>query len=273
MIVISQDLVLARGQRTTLGLNAPVFGWLNTAATVSAEGDAAGYPATNMLNTLTNSKWVAASADPQSLTFSLGTESEADFVALARHNLGSAGVEVTVKYPDPEDEEEFIVLHSAVLPASDQPLMIRFVPTYMDSIVIDLNPLDDVPPQIAVLFVGRLLEVPRGVPPGHTPITMGRQTEAQSDMSQGGDFLGSTIISETLRTSITFDLLDADWFRAEMAPFIAYASKRKPFFWAWAPQSRPSEIGYCWATRDPIPVMNEVMEDFSVTIDVEAIAI
>ena len=272
-IYIADALVIQRGHSPLLGLNAPVFGWKSVITAVDAEQEDADYPASNLLNDLTNAKWMSDSTSAQSLTFDLVTEEPVDYIAIARHNFGSGKIEISVKRPDPENEGEFLPLYGPLLPSHDGVILIRVDPIYLSQIVIDLAPDAEAPvaPSAAVIYIGKLLEVARGLPPPHTPITRGFRTDIQTNRSMKGDFLGSVMTDEGLGTSIFIDHLNGAWFLAEMMPFIRHAKDRNPFFWAWSPQQHPDDVAFCWCVSDPDVPISEVTELVNVSLSIEGV--
>lgn len=96
MILNSSALVLSDDEE-----NLPVIGADNivTTSNVSADTADADFPVTNLANPATDLRWQGASTVDQSITVTTGTD-EIDYLAIAKHNLGSAFVGVTVDaYP------------------------------------------------------------------------------------------------------------------------------------------------------------------------------
>lgn len=253
MIVISSALALSLVESRTA--NNPVVGWRNLVSfgSVVADHEAAGYPASNLANPATDAgqQWRSDSTAEQFLTFSVVSESPVDYVGIARHNFGSSGAMVSIEYPDPENEEEWLELVEPFLPGDDSPILARFVPTFLESLRIRIQPVDT-PPRAAVVYIGEILVMQRRVYVGHTPITMGRSQNVQHNWSEGGDFLGSVLISEKRTTSFPMANLTPAWVRAELAPFLVNC-RTSPFFWAWRPGDYPREVGFVVAQNDPRP--------------------
>ena len=236
----------------------PVIGWQSvvTAANVSADEEAAGYPASNLGNSSTVEGWRGTSTGDQYLT-SLFDPAEIDYAGFARHNLGSGLCPFTVEglLPggDPEEPTDWVELVEQYQPADDGPVLARFLPITLIGLRLKLDPSSTIP-RVAVLKAGALI-VLQGLPPGHQPIPFARSQNMASHRGQGGDYLGSVVTSASLSSSIAQRNLDPAWYRAQLEPF--RRAQPEPFFFAWAPQHHPAEVGYCWVTNDPVPSVNQ----------------
>lgn len=254
MIVISNALALSPS--LVLSANHPVVGWQNlvTAGGIAADHEDADYPAVNLANPSTSVKqqWRSDSTAEQYVTFTVTSESEVDYVGIARHNFGSAQIEVSVEYPDPDNEGEWLELIEPHLLANDEPAIFRFEPTFLSTIRLKMVP-DATAPRLAVCYVGKLLVLQRKIYVGHTPLNLGCQAEVQTDISESGEFLGRTLLREERSTSVSLQNLTPDWYRENMAPFVL-AARSRPFFFAWRPSEYPEEAGFAWATNSPRPV-------------------
>jgi hypothetical protein len=268
MIVISTAAVLAASPSDPL--NTPIFGWrtLVTAANVSADTAAAGLPASNLANPSTALEWRGATATAQNVTADIQSADPVDYVGIARHNFGSA--RIGVKIQGSVSPGVWFDLTSDFMPDDDAPLLFRFVPQALVSVRAVLA-AGTAPPRAAVLYAGKLLVCERGLTGDHTPINLGRTTNVLTNRSESGNFLGRVIVGQTRGTSATFQRVPADWYRAHMDPFVV-AAKELPFFFAWKPQALPRDIGYCWLTRDPQPVLHFDTGTVSVTFDLAGVA-
>lgn len=185
-VVISQALVLSA--YTEGGPDAPLIGWHNlvTAASVSADEEDASYPATNLANPSTAARWQAETTDDQYITFTLSGTDAVDYVGIARHNLGSGQVTVSVEEWDGDSWEE---IAAEFIPAGDQPIVIRFEEIQPTQIRIKLQP-GSVIPRMAVVYVGKLLRLQRGLQPGLVPPTWAAADDVVRAESEAGDYLG-----------------------------------------------------------------------------------
>ena len=249
-LILSPSLVLSAP--TQFNAASPVLGWQNdiTVAGTSADSEVDFYPATNMANPATNLLWKSDSTAVQYVTFAINEEEPIDYVGIARHNLGSAGVviELEVQLFDSGDWSSLI---EGFVVADDAPILVRFLETTANAVRLKLTPLST-PPEIAVVHIGQMLVMPIGIPSGHTPLIDGRTTRTAAGNSEAGDYLGSIVLSQKLSTSVSFRNIKATWYRQNLRPFVKLG-RGATFFYSAFPSSHPEEAGYAWLTSDPRP--------------------
>jgi len=259
-VVISSALTIADTESGGGKINAnnPLIGWRNrvTTSNISSDTAASGFPVTNLANPSTNLRWTGTVASPavdEHITLDLQTAEEVDYIAVARHNFGSAGIKVSVEIEDatasPSAWDEVI---SETLLGDDGPALFRFTPQGVTKIRLRLQP-GTAAPTAAVVYCGKLLVVQRRIYVGHTPIPFGRVTQVVNGRSEAGHYLGRITTRETTETSVEMQNLTASWYRDNIEPFLKQAQTR-PFFFAWRPSDYPREVGYAWLTNDPQPV-------------------
>lgn len=258
MIVISSSLVISSTSQEE-GPNNPVIGWQNlvTVDNIFASSEDVDYPAINMANPITANvqRWKAADDGVQYVEVVVNSIDDIDYIAIARHNLGSQQIPITVEGSDDGGSAsgwEELVQESLL--ANDAPAIFRFVPQGLTNIRLVLGevPSGGDPAEIAVVYVGKLLVLQRRIYVDHTPINYGRSQRIVNGKSEAGDFLGRLVTAEQNDTAVTMLNLTPNWYRSYMDPFIE-ASKDTPFFFAWRPEDYPNEVGFCWMTNNPQP--------------------
>lgn len=247
MIVISQSVVL--GALVQADLNSPVFGWHNivSESTIAADVEQPGYPATNLATVNTWQMWRAATA--ADVTFLVDSDGlvELDYVALAKHNLGSGQYTVTVYTTLGVGWTQV----AQFIPATNSPILVRFPKGLYSQIRVDITSGSQAP-YIAVMYVGELLVSERRIYVGHSPITLNRRSDILSGRSEAGNFLGRVVLQERNQTAVALNNLTPLWYREKFQPYVL-AAIDQPFFFAWRPLSYPEEVGYAWLTDDPSP--------------------
>lgn len=267
-IVISPNVVLA-ADAADIGGNAPVIGWHNlvTLAGVAASFQAVDHPASNLANPSTAQAWRSTSTAVQYLTVTLSGTDAVDYVGLARHNLGSGLVGVSVEIDDPEAPGNWVEVASAMLLPDDGPAVIRFEEVYPTTLRLKLVP-GAVIPRLAVLYVGKLLVLQRGLQPGHVPLPFAASDEIVTGQAESGDFLGRIVTRQARTSSVSIIGLGYDWFHQNMAAFVRKA-RTVPFFFAWMPELYPHEVGYAWLTNDVRPETQMVQSGIIVSVNLE----
>ncbi len=231
--------------------NNPWVGYHNVLleANVSSDEAAETFPVSNVATTSTAEKWKAESTDPQGIVIAEGGVDECDYFALAKHNLGSTGA--TLILQTSPDGVTWTDVTEEIAPGSDFVVMYRFEAATAAFWRLYITP-GDAPPQIAVMYLGKLLVIMRSIYVGHTPITLGRSQNVTIGRSDNGQFLGLYLRSQTYKSSVDLKNLTPAWYRSMFDPFAASMAS-VPFFWAWRPGSYPEECAYAWNTQGVTP--------------------
>lgn len=277
MLVISSSMVLAAdpGVNLTHPLIGPGGDFnLATLGAVSATTEASGFPASNLANPSTALKWRGVVDNPSAyeyVTISTGSIDPVDYVAVARHNWGSAAIPVAVGYFDTSSPPVWVELVQEVLLADDGPVMFRFDPQSRANVSIRLD-VGTVAPEAAVVYCGKLIVMERGlhVPGQHVPLDFGRDANVADGMSESGEFLGRIVLGSLSDSQADFQHLTPAWFRTYLDPFIE-GSKEWPFFFAWAPSEYPYEVGYAWMLGNPKPSVDTVTRRVSVQLTMRGV--
>jgi hypothetical protein len=269
MIVISPNLVLSPVYAESAWL--PAIGWQNlvTITNVAATSADADYPVTNLANPNTTLHWESLVATEQYLTVTLSTDQAIDYLAVARHNFGTAGIICSVEGLTADDGAVWEELCPEQTLADDAPVLFRFVPTVLIGVRLRLQP-SGTAPEAAVMYVGKLLVCQRSVQVGHVPLPMGRRRTMINNRSEDGEFLGTVQTGEGLSTSADLQNFEPAWFRENFKPFLDAAP---PFFFAWNPLYYPDEVGYAWLTNDPQPQLSHLVGYISVTLQMDGLAL
>lgn len=250
MIIISDSIVLS-AEEIAQGINGnnPRIGWHNlvTQDNAFADEEDPDHPVQNLGNPATYLYWKSFSSDTQTVGVSLDDADTVNYMALARHNLGSGGIQYTIQSSvDGNTWDDLSV--PRVLP-NDNALIHEFEDTFASHFRIHLEAGGAIP-EIGVLYAGRILRLQRRIYVGHTPLTYGRSSKVNNNFSEDGQFLGRTVQSRMYQSAITQQNITADFYRDSIDPFFHEAIE-SPFFVAWRPEDYPTETGYVWLTGDP----------------------
>lgn len=251
-VVIAPSVVL-NGDESGLSLDHPVIGW-ETGSSISATSSESNHPATNMANPATFLYWQVGVDSPlptYTYVTASGYSGLVDYIAIARHNLGSLQIPVAVGYFDVSSPTGFVTLISDVLLPDDGPAMFRFTAQALPNVVLRLQ-TGSFAARIAVLYCGKLLVLPRKVYQGFAPINHARVAKVTNGRSEAGEFLGRIVLQQFVKDTMPLSLIDPTYFRDHITQFLT-DSKENPFFIAWRPQTYPYEVGYCHMTNDPVP--------------------
>lgn len=228
----------------------PIIGYRNivTAGNLVASSADPNYPVTNLANPQTNSRWKPASALVSAVEVTTGSADPVDYLAIARHNLGSLGRTLQVSI---NTGSGYVTAIGPILLGNDDPVLFRLIPQPMTSIALSIG-AGDVSAFVGVMHVGRLLVLPRRIYVGHTPIIYGRDVDVENDRSEEGDFLGRIVTGEARSSGFAIANMMPAWYREFLDPFVI-SCKTRPFFFGWRPVSYPHEMGFTWTTNNPRP--------------------
>lgn len=249
MILLSQSVLLTPAPG--LDLNAPIIGYqsLLTRNNVTADYEDADFPAVNLSSPMTTYKWKSTSILTQYVTIDTSPDDPVDYIGLARHNFGSTQCSVEVQALI---DGSWVTVFAEAMLGSDSPAILRIEETYAEAFRLKLNPSGDIPPQLAVIFVGKLLVMARRIYVGHTPLPYGKSLEVTTGEAESGDYQGRIVTKRKLDTTANFQNLTPSWYRTYMAPFIE-AVEDQAFFFGWRPYTYPTEVGYAWIKGNPQP--------------------
>lgn len=280
------DPIITTAAFTDSGL--PIIGSDNivTLGNVEATTEDVDFPASNLGNPSTHLKWQEPVTSPQSTadvyitvsvpldtTVSPAVQRTIDYLAIAKHNFGSAGCTVSVEATtDATSPIGGYTTLASILPTNDDPIIFQFEPrqpTYVRLKITDGSALR----QLAVLYVGELLTLERGVKveATHTPINLGRLTNVINGFSESGNFVGRIVRNNVNESKAEFMHFTPTWYRANFDPFILEA-RTHPFFWAWDPADYPTDVGFAWLVKDAIPEFNPIVLRFNITLEMRGIA-
>jgi hypothetical protein len=267
MMYIAPSLLLSASHSS---LSNPLFLWDNlvTASGITPDYADASYPATNLANPQTTSVWKSTSLAVQNIVFTVSPTQQIDAVGIARHNFGSGAVGVKI-YGITADVGAVFVLLADLVPGDDSPILAVVTAGYYVQIKIVLTPVAVIP-KAAVASIGTALRMPKCIPPGHMPLVDARDVEMLSGVAENGDFLGDIIVSQRLSTNVDFTLLDGDWYRTYMRPFVR---SRVPFFFAWAPTLYPYEMGYAKFSGNPKPTISQTRGAMDISLPITGMAL
>lgn len=267
VIVVSPSLVAQSNIVDGRGypLNHARIGYqtLTRGAVITASSEDAMWPASALGNGLTYERWKPTSV-PAWVQFDAGQPVECDYFGIAAHNLGTVGASFSLQYSTDGVAWSNVEI---VQPADDKPMMLLFEPITAQYWRVNIT---DAIGSIGVIYIGRVLEMQRGLYGGHSPGPLSRQTEIMPTRSEGGQFLGRSIIRQGYATSYDWDNLTARWYRDWFDPFVESA-RRYPFFIAWNPLRFPDEVLYAWCNDDIKPTNQGQRDLMSVAFSVEAI--
>lgn len=269
-VVISSSYVIADSASGggVINSNNPVIGWNNiiTSSNLTTTTEDPDFPATNLLTNSTNLRWKGGDTEADEYITVLNPDlMDLDYIGIARHNLGSERIPVSVEILESTGPDVWTEIVEDVLLPDDGPAVFRFEKAAYLGVRLRMQ-VDFEEPIIAVVYCGELLVLQRRIYVGHAPINYNVDTRVANGMSESGDFLGRIVLTEATQTQLSLVNLTPDWVRTYLVPFLKFA-RSDPFFMAWRPSDYPREVGYCWMTNNPQPQNQRSRGHMQVTLE------
>lgn len=257
-VIISPELVLSAeaGEVQPLTHARIMYQDLVTDSEVTGSSETAGFEADAVQNYTTYDRWLPASV-PATLTVDFGSINPVDYILIAAHNLGTSGAALVPEYS--VDGNEWTEASPERIPADDNAIAFLFDEVSVRYVRVRITSATTVP-RLGVVMAGAALAMQRPIYGGHSPVTLSRNTEVRPIRSEGGQFLGRSVVRRGLRTSYNWEHLEAVWYRDNFDPFVQ-AARFQPFGIAWRPETFPEEVAYGW-TEDDIQPSNMGLRDF-----------
>lgn len=263
-IIISTDLILTS---PSVSLANARIGYKKITGTIAASTFEAGFPASDADNELTYNHW-KPTAMPATWEIDAGGSVDANYIGIAAHTCGTDQATVIAEYWDGAAWQTI----NSTLPAlnDDSPIMFIFSDLTRTKYRIRLTGATE--PRIGVIYMGVTLDMQRGLSGGNPDPSLNRKTVISPNVSEGGQFLGRSIIRSGSRAGWSWTALEPVWYVANFDPFVEHA-RTKPFFIAWRPIDYPDAIGYMWTQNDINPTNMGVRDFLAVSFNAEGLGV
>lgn len=245
-VVITQDLIINAQSGSVFPLNYARIGYqsyleegmlsLSTGTIVS------GYP---LANCLTSQTFEVAKVDgaAMQIEIDLGQAQDVDYVALTSKN----STVYTLLYSNDNVNYTSVVFSADSSKKAKMALFESVNARYWRLFIGSTSETE-----LTNLKLGIALAMYRPIYGGHSPVTLNRATVTSPNMSEGGEFLGSTITRKGFNGAYSYQNLPAEWYRDFFDPFVEYA-RTDAYYIAWNPLQFPLEVVYGWTMEDFAP--------------------
>lgn len=105
---------------------------------------------------------------------------------------------------------------------------------------------------LGVLYLGQALQMQRAMYQGHTATNQAARNEIRPTRSEGGQWLGRSVVRRGYNGDYSWSNLTALWYRDNFQPFVE-AAVTGPFFVAWRPETFADEVEFGWTEQDISP--------------------
>lgn len=191
---------------------------------VAASSQNPSFPVQNAYDWLTCDYFKPAASGTVYVEVSLTAPASADYFAFYGHDLYLRGGTIKLQY---YNGTTYVDCFAAITPTDNRPQMVTFTSASSTKwrVVFTCTSVFS----IAVISFGAQLPLERGIYLGWTPPRFSRATQIIDSMSDGGQFLGRSIIANGVTGSLVLNYATDAWMRASWLPFVRHA-ERKPFF-------------------------------------------
>lgn len=259
----------------------------HSGTTISTDREDPDHPLVNIKNPATNLFYRETTGGVLSPTITIDFDSseEVDTIAIQGHNCYNITNLFTISCLYQNDNGTFRETEETIYSYSNEPgsrinildnrpIIFRIEKRKYRKININFLLASGFRLQVANIFAGVALKMPRGVYVGHKPITYARESNIVTGKSESGQFLGRIVVGETYQNEFRLSNIEPDFFRQEIAPFFDNADEN-PFFMAWRPDEYSSETAYCWSVSN-MNVINQLPNgmveiDFTIQADTKGI--
>lgn len=230
--------------------NNPFVAWDNLGAAGTLGGTAVltdGARA-NAFTGTTYDYWLPnVSGTSATLSVQFGAATSISFAGIAAHNLSDLGASVALEH-SPDGVTWTDAGYGAATPADNDAIAFRIAATsrgYWRFNVTGLSAAD--PLYFGVAFLGDDLIFPRRFYQGFAPVIEPTEVQLQSNVSVGGNLLGSSVVSEGSTLSAAFQNVPASFVRDDdFRSFMRAFNRGTPFFFGWRPDKYAQDVHYCW---------------------------
>lgn len=230
-------------------MGAPKIGYENffETGTVTASTEATGFAKENAYDWNTYDGWKPTGTADQYLSVDMTTVQSADYFALAAHNLSDYSGTVKAQYS--ANGSTWSDASALVTPTTNSPILQAFTSVSARYWRLLFNTVTT-PPTIGVASIGAALALDRAVGSGFAIPYDARQDTITNLQSEGGAFLGRSVIRQGVRSQMRFTLQALSFVRGDWRTFLDHA-QTKPWFFTWNPTY--GDAIFCWLEGDPDP--------------------
>ncbi len=219
------------------------------AATVTVTSEVTGFEKENAYDNRSNDSWNAGAAGTVYFTVDLGSAVAIDWWGVAFHNLANNSGTIKPQYSTDNFAADTNDLDTVQTP-SDASVIFRNVTQrtvrYFRFEIVSTGS----PSNIGAFYFGSALALQRGLPPGFITPKLARINDVTNYKSEGGHFIGRSVVSEGRKFSIKQKVVTPAWIDSNWEA-LADSLEIAPFWYVWDQENRPTEAAWCWTDKRP----------------------
>ncbi len=231
----------------------PRIGWENIGsasdATVTSDSTDTGYDPGNPFDWKPYTYWKPITGGSHYIQIVTAAPVTVDYFAIAQHNIGTNGGTIALQYSQ-DSGSTWVDAVPAVSPVSTETIWWDVDTTLADHWRIVIDSTD--PSVLGVASLGRKYQPYRGQYSGFQPPKMARVAKQYTSTSEGGLFLGRSILRKEIQGAIAFDLMLLNDAYGDWLPFMR-AAEQHAFFLAWMLEDWPDDVQLVMTDGDMTP--------------------
>lgn len=239
------------------------IGWQDAITSISATSSSIDSAPSNALSWQTYERW-RPTASPATLTATY-PEQRIEYIAIGAHTLRTA--DSVILQVRQNGSWSTVTTDLIEWPLDNEPIMVLIEPRDISGHRVIIEYSEDAP-SIGKTAAGKVLTLRRPFYSGHNPAMLSRETRRQPNVSEGGEWLGNTIIRQSRSATMSWQHIEANWYRTNVDPFVQHA-RGNPFFVAWNP-ARFTDCLYGMLTGDVSPSNMGIRDLMEFSISVKA---
>lgn len=227
----------------------PIFAWDNIAATATLSGTAIATDGQreNAVDGSTSSRWRPSGKGDATLIALIPANTPVSFLAIAAHSLDDAGAQVQWHYNRDATGGTWVAVTPTAADAVQGAMAWRFMPITARRWRLTVSSIDAADAAtLGVFFVGNETIMPMRIYQGFAPRIVPTNVELQSNVSEGGNLIGSAVSRTGSMLELPFSIIRPDFVRGEFKPFMTHFNAGKGCFVAWRPEKYPEDLHYGW---------------------------
>jgi len=195
-------------------------------------------------------RWQAGGIGTQSLTISFPLNISVNSWGVYRHNFGDNNGNLTVEAQTSPDGSAWTTLGSQVTPADgdfDTLYQIHGSIVQVDFFRLLITGAE-VAPFLSNLFFGLSTKLFGSPETGWVPPSVAFNDKLITNVSDGGNFVGRSLIRKAMRTSFNISVVEAN-FALNDWKTVLEAVQEHAFYFSWDSVNFPTDVAFCWTDR------------------------
>lgn len=220
--------------------------------TVSVTSEAADYPKENAYDWILSDWWKAAAAGTVYFTIDAGSAVDWDSWGIAGHDLHDNSGTIKPQYSSDNFSVDINDFDTVQTPTDGDPIFRKVTSRNAQYFRFEINSTSFAS-VIGMLFAGQALALLDDIRGKFTPPRMARNNTLYSNKTDGGAFIGRSVIREGFRFNLSQDFLTRSWMDSNWDSLIDHL-ETKPCFLSWNYENYPLDAIFCWLKSNTAPV-------------------